>query len=49
MAAEGYRQVGRAIFFLIFLTGCFVGWIYEESFYWGPEGPLQNRGGLYGP
>ena len=35
--------------FLIFLTGCFVGWIYEEIFYWITEGLLQNRGILYGP
>ena len=35
--------------FLIFLTGCFVGWIYEEVFYWITEGMLQNRGILYGP
>ena len=20
--------------FLVFLTGCFVGWVYEEIFYW---------------
>lgn len=35
--------------FLIFLTGCFVGWIYEEVFYWITEGLLRNRGVLYGP
>ena len=35
--------------FLIFLTGCFVGWIYEEVFYWVTEGMLRNRGILYGP
>ena len=35
--------------FLIFLTGCFVGWIYEEIFYWITEGMLRNRGILYGP
>ena len=35
--------------FLIFLTGCFVGWIYEEVFYWVTEGMLRNRGVLYGP
>lgn len=35
--------------FLVFLTGCFVGWIYEEVFYWITEGMLQNRGILYGP
>ena len=35
--------------FLIFLTGCLVGWIYEEIFYWVTEGLLRNRGLLYGP
>lgn len=35
--------------FLIFLTGCLVGWVYEEIFYWIVEGALQNRGVLYGP
>lgn len=35
--------------FLIFLTGCLVGWIYEEIFYWITEGLLRNRGILYGP
>ena len=34
---------------LIFLVGCFVGWIYEEIFYWITEGMLRNRGILYGP
>ena len=35
--------------FLVFLTGCLVGWIYEEIFYWFTEGLLRNRGILYGP
>ena len=35
--------------FLIFLTGCLVGWAYEEIFYWITEGLLRNRGILYGP
>lgn len=35
--------------FLIFLTGCLVGWLYEEIFYWITEGMLRNRGVLYGP
>lgn len=35
--------------FMIFLTGCLVGWIYEEVFYWVTEGVLRNRGVLYGP
>ena len=34
--------------FLIFLTGCLVGWVYEEIFYWITEGLLRNRGVLYG-
>ena len=33
----------------MFLTGCLVGWIYEEIFYWITEGMLRNRGILYGP
>ena len=32
-----------------FLTGCLVGWFYEEIFYWITEGMLRNRGILYGP
>ena len=35
--------------FLIFLSGCLVGWIYEEIFYAFTEGMLRNRGILYGP
>ena len=35
--------------FLIFLTGCVAGWVYEEIFYWSTEGLLRNRGILYGP
>ena len=35
--------------FLIFLTGCLVGWVYEEVFYWITEGLLRNRGILFGP
>ncbi|MGN1002139.1 MAG: putative ABC transporter permease [Oscillospiraceae bacterium] len=35
--------------FLIFLTGCLIGWVYEEVFYWITEGLLRNRGVLYGP
>ena len=35
--------------FLIFLTGCLVGWVYEEIFYWITEGLLRNRGILHGP
>lgn len=35
--------------FIIFMLGCFVGWIYEEIFYWFTEGMLRNRGILYGP
>jgi len=35
--------------FLIFFTGCLIGWLYEEIFYWVTEGMLRNRGILYGP
>ncbi|MGN1378655.1 MAG: putative ABC transporter permease [Dorea sp.] len=35
--------------FLVFLTGCLIGWVYEEFFYWFTEGLLRNRGILYGP
>lgn len=52
-AIMNYRQkmlVDRLCYlFLIFLTGCLVGWIYEEIFYWITEGLLRNRGILYGP
>lgn len=52
-AIINYRQkvsAGRLCYlFLIFLTGCLVGWIYEEIFYWITEGLLRNRGILYGP
>ena len=35
--------------FAVFLSGCLVGWIYEEIFYWITEGMLRKRGILYGP
>ena len=35
--------------FLVFILGCFVGWVYEKIFYWFTEGMLRNRGLLYGP
>lgn len=35
--------------FIVFLTGCVVGWIYEEFFYRITEGMFRNRGVLYGP
>lgn len=35
--------------FLVFVTGSFGGWIYEEIFYYFTEGMLRNRGILYGP
>lgn len=35
--------------FIIFMLGCFVGWVYEEIFYWFTEGMLRNRALLYGP
>ena len=40
---------GLCYLFLIFLTGCLAGWVYEEIFYWITEGLLRNRGVLYGP
>lgn len=40
---------GLCYLFLIFLIGCFGGWVYEEIFYWVTEGLLRNRGILYGP
>ena len=43
------RADGVCYLFLIFLTGCVTGWIYEAFFYWITEGMLQNRGVLYGP
>ena len=51
LQGKGRRiTVGRLCYlFLIFLTGCFAGWIYEEIFYWITEGMLRNRGILYGP
>lgn len=44
-----YKADMLCYLFLIFLTGCFVGWLYEEIFYWITEGMLRNRGILYGP
>lgn len=35
--------------FLIFLTGCLLGWIYEVILCWCIDGFFQNRGVLYGP
>ena len=51
-AISVYRRVNAdrlCYLFLIFMTGCLVGWIYEEIFYWITEGMLRNRGLLYGP
>lgn len=50
-ATESKKQrIDRLCYiFLIFLTGCLVGWAYEEVFYWITEGMLRNRGILYGP
>lgn len=47
--AKEQRANHLCYLFLIFLTGCLVGWIYEEFFYWATEGLLRNRGILYGP
>lgn len=50
LKAEYDRRIDAVCYlFLIFLTGCFVGWVYEEFFYWWTEGALRNRGILYGP
>lgn len=50
-AEERTRQKTNRLcyLFLVFLTGCLVGWVYEEIFYWITEGVLRNRGLLYGP
>ena len=50
IAAEKEQKTDSLCYlFLIFLTGCLVGWIYEEIFYWVTEGMMLNRGILYGP
>ena len=48
-AAERKKQITDCLsyLFLIFLTGCLVGWVYEEIFYWIIEGLLHNLGILY--
>lgn len=49
-AQRKMRTIHRLCYlFLIFLTGCVTGWVYEEIFYWITEGILRNRGILYGP
>lgn len=51
-ALSVYRRVNvdrLCYLFLIFMTGCLIGWVYEEIFYWITEGMLRNRGLLYGP
>lgn len=49
-AVRSREGLDRACYlFLIFLTGCLIGWVYEELFYWVTEGMLRNRGVLYGP
>lgn len=35
--------------FLIFLTGCLSGWVYEVILCWCIDVFFQNRGVLYGP
>ena len=49
METVGRKADRLCYLFLVFLTGCLVGWIYEEMFYWITEGMLRNRGILYGP
>ena len=49
---HSYREISvdkLCYLFMIFLTGCLVGWLYEEIFYWITERLLRNRGVLYGP
>lgn len=46
---DGHTLNKVCYLFFIFLTGCLVGWLYEEVFYWITEGMLRNRGILYGP
>ena len=50
-APEGKKQKTNRLcyLFMIFLTGCQVGWAHEEIFYCITEGMLRNRGILYGP
>lgn len=38
-----------AFYFLIFIIGSIVGWLYEEIFYFVNERTITNRGFLYGP
>ena len=49
ISAQRFTSEKLCYLFLIFMLGCFVGWIYEEIFYWFTEGMLRNRGLLYGP
>lgn len=37
------------IVLLLFFSGCVVGWVYEEIFYFVTEDWIGNRGFLYGP
>lgn len=49
-AEKNDQKIDRLCYlFLVFLTGCLAGWLYEEVFYWFTEGLLRNRGILYGP
>ena len=48
MTKKELFDFGVYLFFL-FIIGCFVGWFYEEIFYWITEGMLRNRGIMYGP
>ncbi|MGN0659105.1 MAG: putative ABC transporter permease [Emergencia sp.] len=49
LEARGIKVEKLCYLFLIFMTGCLIGWFYEEIFYWFTEGMLRNRGILYGP
>ena len=43
METVGRKADRLCYLLLVFLTGCLVGWIYEEMFYWITEGMLRNR------
>lgn len=43
------RLVTLENYFLLFLTGAIIGWIYELFFYWIFENRISNNGFFYGP
>lgn len=44
---KGFAFFGT--YFVIFLVGCVIGWVYEEIFYFVVENRLVNSGFMYGP